>query len=143
VLVHRRGQLGVALLALRSGHGHLDANRGKTRPYRVVDTVEAAEVQVAFDPHGNRVHPDAELRGPDPVRDRLAGPERRQRVLHRVRGGVGAAHRGGLVHLEAVRARPDIHLSDPDQRPLRGEHHVPLRVVAGQDLAGVGDERGE
>src|SRR4030095_10985333 len=51
VLVHGRGQFGVALLALRTGHGHLDVNPGKARPSPVVDTEEAAEIQVAFDPH--------------------------------------------------------------------------------------------
>src|SRR6185312_9897027 len=116
VLVHGRGQFGVALLALRAGHGDLDVNPGKARPYPIVDTEEAAEIQVAFDPHGDRVQFHTELRGPEPVRDGLAGPERRQCVLHRVRRGVGAAQRRGLVHREAVRARLDVHLGDSDQR---------------------------
>jgi len=87
VLVHGRGQFGVALIAFRACHSHLDTDRRKARPHPVVDTEKATQIQVAFDPHGNRVQCDAELRGPDPVRDRLAGPERRQRVLHRVCGG--------------------------------------------------------
>jgi hypothetical protein len=37
-----------------------------------------------------------------------------------------------------VRARLDVHLGDPDQRALRGEHHLRFRGV-GEGLADVGD----
>ena len=49
VLVDRRGELGVAFRTLRSGHRHLDPDRGEAGPHGVVQAEEAAQVRADLD----------------------------------------------------------------------------------------------
>src|ERR1019366_3516660 len=52
VRIHGRRQLLIALGAFRSGHGDVHPDRGEARPHRVVKSEEPADVEIAFQPHG-------------------------------------------------------------------------------------------
>jgi hypothetical protein len=134
VLVHGGREILAAPSPLRPVHRALDTDRGEARPHCAVESEEAADIEVTFGPNGERVEGVAELLGPEPVGDGLAGSERRQRVLHRVRSHVGTAERGRLVHLEAVCPGPDVHLGDAGQRSIRAEDRLRVTSVAGDAL---------
>ena len=99
------GQLAVARGRLRPERRDVEPDAGEARSHAVVEPEEAVQVEVALGGDLEPVELDAELGRPEAVRDRLAGRERRERVLDRVRVRVLARERLGLVDLDGVLAR--------------------------------------
>src|ERR1022692_5183242 len=52
VRIHGHRELLIALGALRPGHGDIHPDRGEARPPRVIESEEPADVEIAFQPHG-------------------------------------------------------------------------------------------
>ena len=67
----------------------------------IVDGEEAAQIEPAFDLHGDMVQGDAETLGIEAIGDLLAGAERGQHQLDGVGAGIAAAERLGLVEGQA------------------------------------------
>jgi hypothetical protein len=110
MLIHRRGELLVALGGLRPGDADLDPDSREPGPDAVVEAEESADVEITVNGDNERVERDAQVLGPEAVGDGLAGSERGQRVLDWVRCAALAAERGRLVDAYLVRpartARP-------------------------------------